>query len=182
MYLIKCMEKEKTDIMCFEIPYKESSYTKRDALILMDCDRPEFYETPQICATYIICKKSDVSCSFMKEYLNFVQDKRIVTDDPNVLGNKNYDDFIEHRHDQSVFSLLCKKHGIKPFRDPSKWEGVKEMYSDEVNERSKYPQIIESHRNPMLHSIFQLRYRKWYRFFDINTYKCILRYAFSKIF
>lgn len=171
-YLIQCMERENTDIMCFQIPRKEKMYTKRDAFILMDCDTPEFYETPQICATYILCKKSLISYNFMKEYLYYVQDERIVTDKPNEMGKMNYEGFVENRHDQSVFSLLCKKNGIPPFRDPSKWEGeVKDKYSVEVNERSRYPQVIESHRNPQLHRTFQLRYRKWYKYLDIDTYK-----------
>ena len=39
-------------------------------------------------------------------------DKRIITDDPNEPGVENYPDFKEHRHDQSILSLLVKKFGL----------------------------------------------------------------------
>ena len=46
----------------------------------------------------------------MSEYLYYAQDKRIITDDPNELGYNNYEGFRDHRHDQSILSLLTKKY------------------------------------------------------------------------
>ena len=36
--------------------------------------------------------------------------------------------FLEHRFDQSILSLLCKKHKIEPYRDPSQFGVFPEMY------------------------------------------------------
>ena len=173
-YLLKAMQDAQTDIMVFCLTHLEKYYTKRDAFILLDCDEEKYTETPQICGTYIIIRKTVRTVEFVNEYLEKVQDWRIVGDDENVLGQQNYQGFVDHRHDQSILSLLCKKHGIKPFRDPSQYGLNKEKFSVEVNRRSTYPQIIESHRNPTLDSFAKLKYKKWYRFFDIDKYKMII--------
>ena len=146
-YLIDCMEKEKIELMAFSLPSDmlEKKYTKRDSFILMDCDTDEIVNTPQTIGGYVLLKKSNRVESFLKEDLLFAQDARIITDSPNVMGKENYPEWITHRHDQSVFSLMCKKYGIKRFRDPSQY-GIIGKFSDDVMEMSDYPQIIESHR------------------------------------
>lgn len=169
-HLIEAMNAQKTDIMVFCINQQECKYTKRDALILMDCDREDILNSLQICGTYIIIRKNEETCSFVNEYLQYAQDRRIITDEPNVMGKDNYPEFIENRHDQTVLSLLCKKHGIKPFRDPSEWGMDYSMFPKDVLERSTYAQIIESHRNPNIYSIFQLKYRTWYKYLSVDYY------------
>lgn len=43
----------------------------------------------------------------VKEWMNvFYNDMHLVDDTPSLI--KNSDDFIEHRHDQSIFSILSK--------------------------------------------------------------------------
>ncbi len=157
------MSNAETEIMVFSITHLEKYYTKRDAFILMECDSPEYYETPQICGGYIIIKKSEYSYRFIQKYLEYASDARIISDDNNVLGKEKYEGFVDNRHDQSVLSLLCKKEGIKPFRDPSEWGLNKAEFSDEINQRSSYPQMIESHRKPNLNKRYQLRLRRWRR-------------------
>jgi hypothetical protein len=39
----------------------------------------------------------------------------------NVCGLPNYPGFEDHRHDQSVLSLLARKHGIATRPDVSQW-------------------------------------------------------------
>jgi hypothetical protein len=57
----------------------------------------------------------------MHEFLNYAQDERLLTDMENQLGYPNYEGFHEHRHDQSILSLLSKKYGLMAFRDPSQF-------------------------------------------------------------
>ena len=45
-------------------------------------------------------------------HLYYAQDKRIITDDDNEMGVDNYEGFRDHRHDQSILSLLVKKYGL----------------------------------------------------------------------
>ena len=144
------MQNANTDVMCFEIDAwaMEKVWSKRDAFILMDCDSEQYAETPQRCATYILLKKTPASVTLIDEFLWYIQDPRIVTDMPNQLGKENYDGFKENRHDQTVWSLLTKKHGIKPFRDLSQYGDFSRnlMWSKDVLDRSTYPTILCSHR------------------------------------
>lgn len=179
--LLDAMKAQQTDIMVFCIDHPEREYSKRDAFVLMDCDKPEIVESNQICGTYIILRKSERSEKFIDDYLYFVQDKRIVTDDENVMGLPNYDGFVENRHDQTVLSLLAKKNGIKPFCDPSQWGIPRSVFPDEVAARSTYPQMIDSHRLPDLHSVFRLTYG-WYRFFNLHWYVAVFRKWKKRIF
>ncbi len=92
------------------LPHLEKLYTKRDAFILMGVDLPFYSETGQFNAAFQVYKKSKFTEIFLEEYLYYAQDKRIITDDKNELGMPNYDGFIDHRHDQSILSLLTKKY------------------------------------------------------------------------
>lgn len=54
------------------------------------------------------CKESE---ALVDEWLNAISYSFSMLDDtPSILPNS--DDFIEHRHDQSIFSILCKLHGV----------------------------------------------------------------------
>ena len=101
-------------VVPFELEYAmEKIWTKRDAFILMDCDTSEYTDTPQCLASYHCWIQSKFAMDFVEEWLYYIQDERITTDIPNQLGEPNYPGFVEHRHDQSIFSLLAKQHGLK---------------------------------------------------------------------
>lgn len=157
--LIDAMEASGCDIMPFVIAQKEKHWSKRDAFILMGCDTEDMTESSQICGGYIVVKKSERTVKIIEEYLKYASDYRIVSDDPSVLG-EDYDGFIENRHDQTVWSLLCKKEGILPFRDPSEFGLNLGEFSDEVNKRSTFPQIVESHRLGNIKYNFELAYNR----------------------
>jgi hypothetical protein len=74
------------------------------------------------------------------------------------MGQPNYEDFISHRHDQSIISLISKKRNIKRFRDPSQF-GLINCYEPEVEDRSTYPQIVDSHRFNA-GSVGEIRFRR----------------------
>lgn len=162
-YLIDDMERENMDIMAFSLPADmlEKQYTKRDAFILMGCDEEYYYNTTQTIGGYVILKKSPFVENFLKQDILYAQDERIITDEKNVMGKDNIPGFVAHRHDQSVFSLMCKKNGVKRFRDPSQY-GIIGKFTDDIMEISHYPQIIESHRMNV-GSMTQLRFEKWKR-------------------
>lgn len=146
-YLIDCMEREKTDIMVFSLEKEmlEKKYTKRDAFLLLDCDEEKYADTPQSIGGYVILKNTEWVKSFLDKDLKYAEDIRAISDQNNVLGKDNYEGFVAHRHDQSIWSLMVKKAGIKRFRDPSQY-GIKNSYEKDVGVRSQYPQIIYSHR------------------------------------
>lgn len=158
--LLQSLEESGQSIMVFCNDKMEYQYSKRDAFILLGVDEERIAFSNQICGGYIIIRKNEENVAFVKEYLDFCCDKRIITDADNVLGQENYEGFVENRHDQTVLSLLCKKRGILPFRDPSQWGNNSEVFTKEVLERSRYPQVIESHRKSRIFSTKQLKYYK----------------------
>ena len=109
------------DVITFELPYLESQYTKRDAFVLMDCDSARFADTQQRLASFSIWRRSAASLDISREYLRFACDERILTDQKNTCHKPNYPGFRAHRHDQSILSLVAKKHRLEAFRDPSQF-------------------------------------------------------------
>jgi hypothetical protein len=135
------------DRVVFEIPggHNNRTWTKRDCFILLGCDEEKYWNDLQLTATFSLWKKTEENIAFLKEYLRYLRDPRIVTDDPNMCGKPNFMEFRDHRHDQSVLSILTRKHNFERFCDPSQWGNT---------ERSKYPnspygQLINHHRRKL---------------------------------
>ena len=159
-YLIDCMEHENVPLMIFSLEREriEKGNTKRDAFVLTGCDEPKYTDTPQSIGGYVVCKKAPEVEAYLDEVLGYAQDIRIISDRPNVMGLPDYAEFTDHRHDQSVISLMSKKFGFKRFRDPSQF-GQVNHYEAEVEQRSTYPQIVDSHRLNA-GSMLELRFRR----------------------
>jgi len=118
---------------------KETLQTKRDCLILMDCDSEKYTQTYPIGASFMLLKKTNLTEKFFSDYLTYSQDERCITDTPSTLGEE-YSEFMNHRHDQSIYSLLCKKYDLKFYRDPS-------QFGNRFNlDKEKYNQIIQHTR------------------------------------
>ncbi len=159
-YLIDCMEQEETPLMIFSLEREriEKGNTKRDAFVLTGCDEARYTDTPQSIGGYFVCKKAPEVKAYLDEVLHYAQDIRIISDKPNVMGLPDYAEFADHRHDQSVISLMSKKYGFKRFRDPSQF-GMTNRYETEVERRSTYPQIVDSHRLNA-GSLLEVRFRR----------------------
>jgi hypothetical protein len=97
-------------IATFSICGKNKQFTKRDAFVLMGLDEPRYTDSDQRMASVFVCRKTPFSLSFVEEWLNYAQDPRIISDLPNTQKLPNYPEFKDHRHDQSIMSLLCIKH------------------------------------------------------------------------
>jgi hypothetical protein len=82
-------------------------WTKRDCLIGLANDQKSIANGAMIQATWSLWTKSKASRSFAKAWLDGCTDPRFLTDQENVLGKKNYSDFVDHRHDQSIMSVLA---------------------------------------------------------------------------
>jgi hypothetical protein len=142
--LFELIQQDPNGVLSFElIGLNENIYTKRDTFVLMGLDEPKYTETSQREATYIWLIKNEFTTNLVKEYLEYAQNEKIITDIPS--ENPNYPVFKDHRHDQSIWSLLCKKHNIKPHRLISQWGNGQEHNFPGDN----YSQITLHHRNPI---------------------------------
>ena len=108
--LIDFLINKKAEIWLYKLGHFEKHWTKRDAFILMDADNTYYQETFQYNAAMQIYRKSKFTENFLNKYLYYSQDKRIITDEPNTQLLSNLDGFRDHRHDQSILSLLVKKY------------------------------------------------------------------------
>ncbi len=110
--LIRVMQQTDQSVIAFRSNQIEHVRTKRDAFILMRCDTVEYADTYQVEAGFSLWRKTAFSMRLVNEWLSYVQDERVITDMPNQCGKGNYPGFKEHRYDQSIWSLLCKKHQV----------------------------------------------------------------------
>ena len=112
---------------------------KKDSFVLMKCDSDKYIYGPHLNASYQIYQKNKKSLKFINEYFNFCKIENIITDTPNEHG-PNYPGYYDHRHDQSVLSLLAIKNNINPLIDPSEW-------GNKCGNRG-FNQLFIHHRNP----------------------------------
>ena len=92
-----------------------SKWTKRDCFIGMECDREEIWRLPLVQAGYNAWKKTPSVVEFLRLWLECCFDRRLISDDPNVLGQPNLPGFNEHRHDQSILTNLVRREGVKAY-------------------------------------------------------------------
>ena len=116
--LIEVMGQKNQDILLFQMTHLERHWTKRDVFTLMGCDTAEYADTGQFMAGFSLWRKTAFSLNLADEWLSYAQDERIIMDIPNQNGKDNYPGFRENRHDQSIWSLLCKKYQLKEYKTP----------------------------------------------------------------
>ena len=92
---------------------EEFKYTKSDLFDYFNClNQKEITHTPQFWAGSFFIKKHIESEKFIENWSKIFEEKFYLIDDtPSKI--KNFIGFIENRHDQSVFSILCKKNLIE---------------------------------------------------------------------
>jgi hypothetical protein len=90
----------------------ECEYTKQDLFEYLEVNDDKYKTSKQILGGIQILLNTDENKKLMEEWL-----KIMITDNYNYLDDspsksRNHDKFIEHRHDQSILSLLKKKYGF----------------------------------------------------------------------
>ncbi len=108
-----------SDIFAINVPYMEEEYTKKETFALMGLNEEKYRRTRQFHASFMAFRKTTFTENFIEEWFSCCQNIDIIGDVSDVLSqNKN---FIDHRFDQSIFSLLCKKYNVIASPDPSQW-------------------------------------------------------------
>lgn len=113
--LIAVMERDKQEVMCYEIPLLECQWTSKTCSDGMNCFDEKYLLTPQRCASYMLIKKSAFSMDVISSYLKYCENYELLSGGD--LGNM----CLAHREDQSIWSLVTKQYGIKAYRDPSQY-------------------------------------------------------------
>lgn len=118
--IIDEMTSSDEELFLFELPLVEGQWSNKSTIsTIFGSSNLELLLSNQVSANLIIVKKTKNTINFIDEYLELSQNRILLTD----FGTKKYpheiSDFIEHRHDQSILSLLCKKNKISTFSDPT---------------------------------------------------------------
>jgi hypothetical protein len=95
----------------------EKKWNKMDLLISMEMNDDKYKNSNQNQASVILFLVCDKTRNFANEWYNICCNYHLIDDSPSIA--KNSEDFLEHRHDQSVFSLLTKKYDIYSDKDVS---------------------------------------------------------------
>jgi hypothetical protein len=91
----------------------EKKWTKGDVFDYFGVrDQKEITDTSQIQASMILIQKSKSSMDLI-DSLNSAISKSPSLIDDSVSNSCNYEGFVEHRHDQSLFSVLAKIHNVE---------------------------------------------------------------------
>ena len=92
--------------------FLERQWTKSDLFRFFNLDKQKaISDTGQVEATVIVIHKNAYSEKIIKSWREcFLNHFELVDDSPS--KSPNAPDFIENRHDQSAFSLLCKKYNV----------------------------------------------------------------------
>lgn len=112
-----------------------AQYTKRDTFHFMEMDTPFYHNSSITLGSPQIYAKNPYTVAFVKEWLRFCLNKNILTDLDNICGKKNLDNYIDHRHDMSILSLLVAKHKIKtfiPIHDILKKDNIELLEKEQV--------------------------------------------------
>lgn len=129
------MINEHTPILTFQQPYLVKDWTKGDAFnYICPNNWQEYAMQLQVWGGTFCVKKYKESVSLFEKWYDIVKNhKDLVTDKKSVTPNLK--GFIEHRHDQSIFSLLVKSI---PHTEIF-WDEVEPLSIKDWNGREKYP-------------------------------------------
>lgn len=97
----------------------EYMWTKRDVFEALNADKMSVTHTPQVNAATILLKKTNFSLNFVSDWLKYCKVSSYMTDTPS--KKQNFEGFQEHRHDQSILSVLGKVREVKICDDITHW-------------------------------------------------------------
>lgn len=104
-------------VLCSELPFLERQYTKADVFHFFSAEgKPEIVDTGQRQGGVVFYRKSEQSVDFVRRWRDVCHQHLNLVDD-SVSIHPNASDFIDHRHDQSIFSVLSKLHEVSTFPD-----------------------------------------------------------------
>jgi hypothetical protein len=108
------LRKSKKSNLAFQLSdYLEKAYTKGDLFKYFEVEHnAQIRNSGQLIATVFFIKKNSNSTKVINDWYSVCHEHpNLVNDSPSVFPNDI--SFIDHRHDQSVFSILRKLHGCE---------------------------------------------------------------------
>ena len=107
--------------LVFDVGHPEFKYTKMDTYNRIFQNNFKYLETNQICATAFFLKNDDSNKTILEEIKNISTENNYHYVSDNISNLYNDHRFLEHRHDQSIFSLIAKKNNFFVIPDETYW-------------------------------------------------------------
>lgn len=105
--LLETMMEWKANYAQYQMPYLEQEWTKRDVYETLCPNRNmEMDKSRQYAGGHVIVRKDEATMALIQDWLDAVANYHWVNDEPSTVPNLQA--FREHRHDQSLLSLLLK--------------------------------------------------------------------------
>lgn len=125
-------------IFSFRLRHKEISYTKNKIFEYFNTEEKD-KPLPQCMATIMIIKKNQHSINVIKEWYEICSNNHHLINDERTNEDPQ---FIDNRHDQSIYSMLVKKYGSIKVYDETYFNEVEfnERWGEESN---KYPLLAK---------------------------------------
>lgn len=124
-------EESKFGILSFQMGGNlEKSWTKMDLIKFLDCSQQEL-NSGQLIATAFVLRKCFHSVELVRKWFETSCLYHYLDDSKS--KSQNDVSFHEHRHDQSIFSILRKKYGTEILQDET-W-----FHPDWINDGRNYP-------------------------------------------
>jgi len=140
--LFQVMRDERVDVMTFDSAHPEVNYTKKRVFEAFTTSAREAKDINQRMSGCIALVNSPASRAFVSRWLAACEQHDFLIDDRIPVGER--ETFIEHRHDQSLLSLLAKQERLPAFRSPARDASE----DDDAATQSRYPRILEHQAMP----------------------------------
>jgi hypothetical protein len=108
--VIAFFEYVKNDYIIGTNTCNEREFNKMDLLLKLDMLDDKYLNTPQHQGGTVLFKICDKTRTLVNQWYELSSDYHNIDDSPSISANFNC--FVEHRHDQSIFSLLTKKYNL----------------------------------------------------------------------
>jgi hypothetical protein len=93
------------DLISFELPHLNQTWTKPDVFEKLNS---QDFEQKMIVGGIVIFKKTESTIKLFEEWFQLpYNDRSLIDDSKSILKNGSFKD---HRHDQSIYSLIVKKY------------------------------------------------------------------------
>lgn len=101
--------------------HKEKQYTRKNVIRQFFPNVDDVADTNQDMASFIGVKKTSAHDILLPltDWLTNCQKPELIMDFER--DSDEFQEFIDHRHDQSLWSLISKKHGVHKAPDPTQW-------------------------------------------------------------
>jgi hypothetical protein len=102
-------------------PRPAREWTKRNCFVHMRADAPRYHAAPMLSAGIQAYCNEPESREFIGELKALMRNALLLTDVEDRDRGSEDEDFVAHRHDQSILTLLAALRGCAIFREPSQY-------------------------------------------------------------